>query len=216
MRRSLVRFLAIVVAVSAIATDAMAQILQLPRARRGTVWASAGAGYFDPGNFSDGRTGTDWIFSDGLGWRGTIEYGIGGGSTIGIVGTFARLPMEVRSRTGLFAREADGDILSMEALFHAGGGFGLQQVIEVSAGVREFRNFRADDTGEKLGPVDGDRDFTFSLGYGFGFGFSNRAQIALVQDFGYTFHQREGLPSSASRTTMHRSTRVGLRLGFGG
>jgi hypothetical protein len=37
-----------------------------------------------------------------------------------------------------------------------------------------------------------------------------------VQDFGYTFHQRDGLPASASRTTMNRSTRIALRIGFGG
>jgi hypothetical protein len=93
---------------------------------------------------------------------------------------------------------------------------GLHQVIEVSAGVVEFRNFRPRDTDDSLGPPDGDRDFTFALGYGFGFGFSTRAQIALVQDFGYTFHQRDGLPASSSRTTMNRSTRIGLRIGFGG
>src|SRR5688572_1760745 len=114
------------------------------------------------------------------------------------------------------SRDADGDILSLQALFHAGGGAGLHQVIEVSAGVIEFRNFRARDNGDALGPPDGDRDLTFGLGYGFGYGISSRAHIALVQDFGYTFHQRDGLPASSSRTTMNRSTRIGLRIGFGG
>jgi hypothetical protein len=80
----------------------------------------------------------------------------------------------------------------------------------------EFRNFRARGSDESVGPPDGDRDLTFALGYGFGFGISARAQVALVQDFGYTFHQREGLPAGASRTTMNRSTRIGLRIGFGG
>jgi len=37
-----------------------------------------------------------------------------------------------------------------------------------------------------------------------------------VQDFGYTFHQREGLPASSSRTAQHRSTRIGLRIRLGG
>jgi hypothetical protein len=180
------------------------------------LWASAGVGYYDPGSLADGRTNSDWLFSDGFAWRGSLEYGLRGGSAIGIVGTFARLPLEVRSRTDGPTRDADGDILSLQALFHAGGGSGLHQVIEVSAGLVEFRNFRASDSGEQLGPPDGDRDFTFALGYGFGYGISSRAQVALVQDFGYTFHQREGLPASASRTTMNRSTRIGLRVGFGG
>jgi hypothetical protein len=213
---SLVRSIGVALGVTIFAAEAGAQILQLPGKRRDVFWATAGAGYYDPGSFADGRTDTDWLFSDGLAWRGSLEYGIGRESSIGIVGTFAKLPLELRSRSGEQPRDADGDVRSLQALFHAGGGVGLHQIIEVSAGLIEFRNFRARDNGEQLGPLDGDRDFTFALGYGFGFGLSTRAQIALVQDFGYTFHQRDGLPASSSRTTMNRSTRVGLRVGFGG
>ena len=210
------RILILVAGATVIAAQAAAQILQVPGKRRDMVWVSAWAGYYDPGSFADGRTNSDWLFSDGFAVRATLEYGLGGGSAIGIVSTFARLPVEVRSRTAGGARDADGDILSLQALFHSGGGAGLHQIIEVSAGIIEFRNFRARDSGEQLGPPDGDRDFTFALGYGFGFGLSSRAHVALVQDFGYTFHQRDGLSASASRTTMNRSTRIGLRIGFGG
>lgn len=216
MHFSLVRVVAVALSVTMLSAEAAAQILQLPGKRRDVFWVSAGAGYYDPGSFADGRTNTDWLFSDGLVWRGSLEYGIGRESSIGLMGTFARLPLEVRSRTGAQSRDADADVLSLQALFHAGGGAGLHQVIEVSTGMVEFRNFRARDTGEELGPPEGDRDFTFALGYGFGFGISPRAQIALVQDFGYTFHQRDGLPASSSRTTMNRSTRLALRVGFGG
>lgn len=216
MRLHLVRILAIAAGVTACTSVTAAQILQLPGQRRDMLWVSAGAGYYDPGSLADGRTNSDWIFSDGLAWRASLEYGLRGGTTIGVMGTFARLPLEVRSRSGNLAWDADGDILSIQAAFHAGGGPGLHQVIEVSAGMVEFRNFRARDSDESLGPPDGDRDFTFALGYGFGYGISPRAQVALVQDFGYTFHQRDGLPASASRTTMNRSTRIGLRIGFGG
>lgn len=212
---SLVRVATVALGATIFTTDAAAQILQLPGARRDIFWVTAGVGYYDPGSFADGRTNTDWLFSDGFAWRGSLEYGIGRESSIGVVGTFARLPLEMRSRTSPQSRDADGDILSLQALFHAGGGAGLHQVIEVSAGMIEFRNFRARDTGEELGPSEGDRDFTFALGYGFGFGISARTHIALVQDFGYTFHQRDGLPASSSRTTMNRSTRLGLRVGFG-
>lgn len=216
LARLLALVIALVLGVTFVTPEGAAQILQLPGKRRDVLWTTAWAGYYDPGSMADGRTSSDWLFSDGLAWRGTLEYGLGGGSSIGVVGTFARLPLEVRSRTGPQSRDADGDILSLQALFHAGGGAGLHQVIEVSGGVIEFRNFRARGSGEQLGPPDGDRDLTFSLGYGFGYGISGRAQIALVQDFGYTFHQRDGLPASSSRTTMNRSTRIGLRLGFGG
>jgi hypothetical protein len=216
VRFSCVRFLAFTLGVTVLTADAAAQILKLPGKRRDVVWATAWAGYYDPGSVADGRTETDWLFSDGLAWRGSLEYGIGRGSSIGVVATFARIPVEVRSRSGPESRDAEGDIRSLQALFHAGGGSGLHQVIEVSGGVIEFRNFRADDSGERLGPLDGDRDLTFGLGYGFGYGISDRTHIAIVQDFGYTFHQRDGLPASSSRTTMNRSTRVGLRVGFGG
>jgi hypothetical protein len=213
---SLARLVVLSFIVILITPDAAAQILQLPGKRRDVLWATAGIGYYDPGSFADGRTSSDWIFSDGLAWRATLEYGIGGGSTIGLLGTFARLPLEVRSWNASQSTDADGDILSLQAIFHAGGGAGFHQVVEVSAGVVEFRNFRSKESGERIGPLSGDRDFTFALGYGFGFGISGRTQIALVQDFGYTFHQREGLSAGASRTTTHRSTRIGLRLGFGG
>ncbi|MGQ0715308.1 MAG: hypothetical protein ACT4PJ_16540 [Gemmatimonadaceae bacterium] len=215
MYAHLARSLALVLGVTLLTTHAAAQILQLPGNRRNVVWASAGIGYYDPGSLADGRTDSDWLFSDGFAWRGSLEYGLGGRSTIGILGTFARLPLEVRSRSSGETQDADGDILSIQALFHSGGGSGLHQVIEVSAGLVEFRNFRARDSDDVLGPPDGDRDVTFALGYGFGFGISNRAQVALVQDFGYTFHQRDGLSAGASRTTMNRSTRIGLRIAFG-
>ena len=211
----LTRFVVLSFAMAFITAEAGAQILQLPGKRRDVLWVAAGIGYYDPGSFSDGRTSSDWLFSDGLGWRASLEYGIGGGSTIGLLGTFARVPLEVRPWSAP-STDADGDILSLQAIFHTGGGLGFHQIVEVSAGVVEFRNFRSKDTREKLEPLNGDRDFTFALGYGFGFGISRRTQIALVQDFGYTFHQREGLSASASRTTMHRSTRIGLRLGLGG
>jgi hypothetical protein len=213
---SLARTLSVALSVVVASAQAGAQILQLPGKRATVLWATAWAGYYDPGSIADGRTNTDWLFSDGLAWRATLEYGLSGGSAIGLLGTFARMPLEVRSRSGASSQDADGDILSLQALFHAGGGAGFHQVVEVSAGVIEFRDFRASGSGEPLGPLDGDRDFTFSLGYGFGFGVSPRAHVELVQDFGYTFHQRDGLPASSSRTTMHRSTRIGLRLGFGG
>lgn len=216
MHCSATRLITIVLTTTVLTAEAAAQILQLPGKRRDILWVTGGAGYYDPGAIADGRTNSDWLFSDGLAWRASLEYGLGGGSAIGILGTFARMPLEVRSRTGGPSQDADGDILSLQALFHAGGGVGFHQVIEVSAGVIEFRNFRARDSQDALGPPDGDRDLTFALGYGFGFGLSTRAQIALVQDFGYTFHQRDGLPASSSRTTMNRSTRIGLRIGFGG
>lgn len=207
--------LAIVLGVMIITADASAQILELPRGRRDVLWTSVWAGFYDPGSIADGRTDSDWAFTDGLGWRASLEYGLSGGSAIGLVGTFARIPLEVRSRSNGTSRDADGDILSLQALFHAGGGAGLHQIIEVSVGVIEFRNFRARDGGDDIGPPDGDRDLTFGLGYGFGYGISTRTHITLVQDFGYTFHQRDGLPAGASRTTMNRSTRLGLRIGFG-
>jgi hypothetical protein len=210
----LIRLIALAVGVTVITSAAPAQILQLPGQRRELLWVSVGVGYYDPGSLADGRTDSDWLFSDGFAWRGSLEYGLRGGTTIGLTGTFARLPLEVRSRSASLTREADGDILSIQALFRAGGGAGFHQVIELSAGMLEFRNFRARDSDESLGPPDGDRDFTFALGYGFGYGISTRTQVALVQDFGYTFHQRDGLPASASRTTMNRSTRIGLRIGF--
>jgi hypothetical protein len=210
-----IRWITIAVGVIAVTSTAAAQILQLPGARRDVLWATGWAGFYDPGSYADGRTNSDWNFTDGIGWRATLEYGLRGGSSIGLVGTFARIPLEVRDRTTSQIRDADGDILSLQALFHAGGGAGFHQVIEVSVGVVEFRNFEARDNGDNIGPPDGDRDFTMALGYGFGFGLTNRAQIAIVQDFGYTFHQRDALPAGASRTTMHRSTRLGVRIGFG-
>ena len=65
--------LAVAIGVTAFTGVTAAQILQLPGQRRDMFWVSAGAGYYDPGSLADGRTNSDWIFSDGLAWRASLE-----------------------------------------------------------------------------------------------------------------------------------------------
>jgi hypothetical protein len=209
------------------AAPAAAQIIRVPRSGEPAVWGSIGVALFQTQSIIDGRTNSVWYLdgSSAAQYRGSIEKGIGNQSTIGITGTYARVPFEYRVRSddepvpspeNSCARcDARVDVSSLALSFHAGGGLGLHQVIEAQAGVTRFTGLRADD-GRKLAPLSGDTDLSFALGYGFGYALSPRLQIALVQDFGFVLHQRDGLRGGDRSTIQQRTTRLGVRYGLVG
>jgi len=210
---------------SLLAAPAGAQIITLPRSGEPVVWASAGIGLFQTAGVVDGRTNSVWdIGTSTAQYRASIETGIGNQSSVGLTGTFASVPFEYRRRSAeapvpapensCDRCDARLDVSSLALSFHAGGGPGLHQVIEAQAGVTRFANFRADD-GRELAPLSGDRDLSFAFGYGFGYSVGPRFQISVVQDFGFVFHQREGLPANQGGTVQQRTTRLNVRYGVG-
>lgn len=214
--------IALLCALAASAAPAHAQIIRLPRSAEPRVWTSAGVSLYQMGGVVDGRTQSVWDLgrSSAVQYRGSVEWGIRNQSSVGLTGSFARVPFryfgappDAGNAATCQQCDAHVDLSSLALSFHGGGGPGLHQVIEASAGVTRFANFRADD-GRDLAPLGGDRDFSFSFGYGVGYGFGPRLQVTLVQDFGMLLHQRTGLASNEGSTIQQRITRLGLRYGL--
>lgn len=202
-----------------------AQIIRPPSGGSPIAFTSLSVGLFQAQNVLDGRTDTAWRLdqSSGLAFRGTLEYATRGGASFGVVGGFVRMPLEYYS--GLEGPggpvpecqpcDAHVDIMSLGGLFHIGGGQGLHQVIEVSAGVTHYRNFSNDESGGSDLVPESDTDLSFAVGYGFGYALNSRLAFTLVQDYGMVLHQGENLPNNASRTASQRVTRLGVRMALG-
>jgi len=134
--------------------------------------------------------------------------------SIGGVATFVRVPI-IYSGPTCSQCGAHLDLSSIGASFHAGGGPGLNQILEVSAGAAVYRNFRRDSNGQQLPPTGGNIDPFFTFGYGFGYTFNPTMQVSVVQDYGLVLHERTGLANDQSNTLTQRSTRLNVRMGFG-
>jgi hypothetical protein len=170
----------------------------------------------------DGSTGSDWLFGNAVQYRFSLETPIQLGTTIGVTGAFARVPVTYRTNSvggasGCgFACDADATVTELAATLHAGGGnvIGFHQVIDISIGAIGYSGFRARTSGARLPPTKLDADFLASLGYGFGYAISPDMQITLVQEGSITLHQRTGV--AAGENTMGRQyiTRLGVRFGL--
>ncbi|MGZ8469745.1 MAG: hypothetical protein ACXW61_09385, partial [Gemmatirosa sp.] len=163
-------------------------------------------------------------FSDNtIQYRATLETVVAPGITIGAQGSWAPAVGTTVRSLGLADRAAlDGcpsecaataDLLGVAAFGRVGGGQGLHQVIELTAGVQQLRDLRLDG-GATLAPGR-DTDLHASLGYGIGFGFSARASASLVQEFGIVSHQKDFLPRDRNGISQQRATRLTIRFGAG-
>lgn len=180
-------------------------------------WVSVSPGLLQSQSVNDGESGSVWEFGSALQWRGSLEYGIGGGNAIGVVGTYANMPFTFFDPSGCYdGCDANVDVVGIAATFHGGGGQGLHQVIDASAGVVQYRSF--DIRGGSVDPAIADRtdtDGAFSIGYGFGYEVSPRFQLSIVQDVGVLLHQKKNLPANASGVVRTQATRLNVRLGLG-
>lgn len=184
------------------------------RSNEPRAWISGTIGYFDLPAVDDGTSGARWGFSSAAQFRGSLEYSLGRGNALGVNVSYARMPLRYVPFNGT-AGDATATVSSMMVVFRGGAGIGLHQVFEASLGAMRFSDFSSDEDGERLAPLDADYDVTFTIGGGFGYTISDRAQVVLVQEFGLALHQNTGLPNDASTTAYHRTTRIGLRYGFG-
>lgn len=196
---------------------ARAQIIEgggIGRARGEPIaWTSLSIGWLShQGQLCDDGTGSCWNFGSAPQWRGTLEYPMGTGATIGVAATAARAPLIYGGGSCPQACDADANVTQYFANLRIGGGLGFHQVIDLNAGITVFSNFRR-TTGERLLPEKAVTDFTFAVGYGFGYSVSQRVQIMLVQDFGLVIHKRQ--TGTANRTMQQSTLRVGGRVSLG-
>lgn len=181
-----------------------------------SMWGSLGVGLYGANGISDGATSSTWDFGNGTTWqyRAALEKVLQNGFSIGGVGTYVKVPI-IYSGPACNQCGAHLDLTSLGASFHAGGGPGLNQILEVSAGAAMYRNIRRDSNGEQLAPTGGNVDPFFTFGYGFGYTFNPTMQMSIVQDYGLVLHERTGLSNDQSNTLTQRSTRLNIRMGFG-
>lgn len=207
-----------------LASTAGAQYSGFPRLTEPAYWVSGGVGAFNGQGVQDGSTSSSWDFGQQTGWqyRASIEKAIRNESSFGLVGTFVKVPFTYSSSA--FASGAGAtcgqcsahlNMMSLQAQFHAGGGTGFHQVLEIAVGATAYRNLKRDSDGAALAPKGGNVDGSFSLAYGFGYGLSSNTELTLVQDYGMVLHENKGLQSGSSNTNTVRSLRAGLRYGFG-
>lgn len=197
-----------------------------PVQREPTGWLSLGVGAFNAGEVDDGKTGTTWDFGNRTSaqYRLTLERALRGGMSYGLAGTFVRAPIQYSSFAVVpdlsgetcASCDAEVDIMSLYALFHAGGGAGFHQVIEAGVGVTSYQNFKRESDGVKLAPTSAERDFGFVFAYGFGYTLSPRSAVNLVQEYGFNLHESRGAPSGGSNSMRFGNTRLSFRVGLGG
>ena len=203
------------------AVPAQSQVRRrVPRIPEPTAWLSGSIGLFNGNDVSDGGTNSVWDFGRASvpQYRLAVEKAFRGSASIGATGTYMHAPFTYLGPGGSNSCTRCGahlDVISLGASFHVGGGLGLHQVLEASAGAIQYRNLSRDDDGTKLEPLNGNVDPYFTFGYGFGYTLNPSMQISVVQDFGLAIHERKGLTSEDSNTLTQRTLRLNFRYGFG-
>jgi hypothetical protein len=216
-----VRRLLAVALLAGMATQAEAQVRRrVPRVAEPSMWTSFSVGLFNANDVSDGKTESRWDFgrASNAQFRASLEKAISSTASIGATGTFVRAPFTYVGAGGTESCTqcaAHIDIASLAASFHIGGGVGLHQVIEASAGAVQFRNLTRDSDDAPLAPTGGNVDPYFTFAYGFGYSLNPTSQISVVQEFGLALHESNGLDSNDSNTLRNRTIRVNFRYGFG-
>ena len=186
------------------------------------TWVTLSAGLFNGNTLADGATGSQWDLGQATDpqFRLAAEKELQGQShiSVGVVGTYMHAPFTYEGPGGTSSCgqcAAHLDMMSLGASFHAGGGLGLHQVVEASAGALQYRNLKRDSDSSPLAPTGGNIDPYFTFGYGFGYTINPTTQVSVVQDFGFALHERTGLTSEQSNSLRLRSIRLNFRYGFG-
>lgn len=203
-----------------------AQIFKLPRrVAEPSIWVGVHGGYFQLQDVADARSNSVWRFSGAIQYRASLERSLGRGSSVGLTGAYARMPLVYESldgspilgppALGTSTRvDAHADVTTLMATFHAGGGDGFHYVLDAGVGATRFAAFRTDRGKFALRP-ESDTDPAFTIASGFGYSTGPRTEFTLVQEYGNVFHQRAGLPNDVRTAAQQLTTRLGVRLGLG-
>ena len=171
----------------------------------------------------DGRTMANWDFRTARLHRGTVDIGIGGGTSLGLSVGYSSVPGRFQ-RLGLASGpspsctqdcDVTADFWSAALTIHVGDQPGFHQILEGSVGVNRFSNFRTNSIGEKVGPSGGDTDFALNVGYGLGYTATRRFQITLVQNVGLYVHEKASAMANTNAMYQMLITRLAVRAGLG-
>ena len=214
----MVRRLLLVAFLVGIAQSATAQIIDAGGSGRRfgqpNAWASLGIGWLQQGGLCDPGSNSCWDFGNAMQWRGTLEYPMGRGATIGAAATTARVPLTYIQTLGCPSGcDADANVSQYLAQLHLGGGTGIQQAIDIAAGMTVFTNFRSKDTGIRLDPAKAVSNFSFSVAYGFALPIKSNFHLTLSQEYGQIIGKR--MSGRSSNSAQQNITRIGARVGLG-
>jgi len=168
---------------------------------------------------TDGVSNSVWRFSDATQYVGSIEKALSGGASIGLRGSYAKVPLQYQPRSGgdvILQEDADANVSELFGTLHVANGRGFHSVLELSAGATMYSGFKARSDGRRLNGDGNDLDFTFAFGYGFGYAFSPTFTVDVVQDVATSLHQKTDLTSGDDSSTRLHTTRLVGRIGFGG
>jgi opacity protein-like surface antigen len=178
------------------------------------AWASLGIGWLQQGGLCDPDSNSCWDFGNAPQWRASLEYPVGRGATIGGAATTARVPLTYVGTTQCPGGcDADANVSQYLGQLHLGGGTGIQQAIDITAGMTVFTNFRATGTGARLEPAKAKSNFSFSVAYGFAFPIRQNVHVTLAQEYGQIIGKR--MSGQSSNSAQQNITRIGARVGLG-
>lgn len=181
--------------------------------RQPNAWASLGIGWLQQGRLCDPGSNTCWNFGNAVQWRASLEYPIGRGATIGGAATTARVPLIYQTTGACNNCDADANVSQYMAQLHIGGGTGIQQAIDLNAGMTVFTNFRDAGTGTRLAPMKAVSNFSFAVAYGFAFPLRQNFHLTLSQEYGQIVGKR--MSGVSSNSAQQNTTRIGARVGLG-
>lgn len=203
------------------------QPAEVPRAPAGPpIWVSAGVGYFSLAGFDDAGHGGSWQWDDAFQLRATAERSLRRDITLGVAGTFARLPYAISGGTCHGCR-GDGTVWQALASIRlgGGGGVGFHSVLEGAVGATGFTSFeRGTDVSSMPGNPSPAQSVvpTASITYGAGYTINPGLEVNFVQDLGFVFYDSEaggtGAPvgGSGNGTPRFGVSRLTLRYIIGG
>jgi hypothetical protein len=162
---------------SAVLLCSVASVSQAQVRRRAPIptepqtWVTGSIGLFNGNTVADGATGSEWRLGEATNpqFRLAVEKEIQPQYHIsaGLAGTYMHAPFTYVGSGGANSCgqcAAHLNMTSLGASFHAGGGPGLHQVIEASAGALLYSQLKRDGDGAALAPSGGNIDPYFTLG----------------------------------------------------
>jgi hypothetical protein len=180
------------------------------------AWTSLSIGWLQQGGLCDPGSNACWDFGSAMQWRGSLEFPMGRGATIGAMATAARVPLTYSGggASGCTSCDADGNIYQYMGMLHLGGGGGLHQSIDVAAGATVFTNFRALQGGARLGPGKAVTNLSFAISLGLAYPISPSFQLTLSPEYGLIVGKR--MAGINNNNAEQRTIRIGARLALGG
>jgi hypothetical protein len=178
-------------------------------------WGSASIGYLVGDLIHDAATTSSWDFDTGFAWRVSLERSLAPLFSAGIAWSTSRLPLSYTSQGTCTRCQADANVSTFAAVGRLmTSPRRLHQVVELNLGVVRYDAFERVSPKQELQPHDGNTDFMIGAAGGLGFALARDWQIALLQDWNMSFHERPPDGVGGGRTSRTYTSRMSLRVGF--